>query len=145
MKPKQQNQAQARLQSNSHRTSNKSKIVMSHSHEKLKLPPVFSKWEDGNCERKHLFVQVLPSTTRSSCKEEPNVIKSAQNHLRMLLDLDISIFDPGRFFDLPEFEHAFIQFEPKHAAYNKGVNKRMGEKTETTFLVEIPLGSDLVT
>ena len=90
---------------------------MSHSHEKIKLPPVFSKWEDGEYERKHLFVQFLSDTTSSSFKEEPKVIKGAQNHLRLLLDLDTPLFDPERLFDHLEFEHAFIQFEPKHAAF----------------------------
>ena len=118
---------------------------MSHSDEKLKLPRVFFKWEDGNYERKQLFVQFLSGTTCSSFKEEPKVIKGAQNHFRILLDLDTPLFDPERLFDHLEFEHVFIQFEPNHAAYNKGVNKLMGEKTETTFLVEIPLGWYLVT
>ena len=114
---------------------------MSHSHEKLKLPPVFSKWEDGNYERKHLFVQFLSGTTRSSFKEEPKVIKGAHNHLRLLLDPSTLLFDPERLFDHPEFEHALIQFELKHSAYNRGVNKRTKEKNEPTFLVETSLSS----
>ena len=66
---------------------------------------------------KHHFFQFLSDPTRSSFKEEPKAIKGAQNHLRLLLDTDTLIFDPERLLDHLEFEHVFIQFEPKHAAF----------------------------